>query len=73
MTVTNPKLRAKLDRMYRDPNSRWREYFLDAYENGIDHPRDMACIIAGNSKWLKLDDANRDQMSIRIKKRIKDR
>lgn len=68
LTVTNPKLRAKLDRMYRDVNSRWREDFLSTYESNIDKPRDTICLTAGSSGWLKLDPAARDLLSTRIKK-----
>jgi hypothetical protein len=78
LAVTNPKLRAKLDRTYRE-SPRWREYFLRGYEavagraeviasKGDHTTLRMTCTNAGRAKWLKLDPAARDLLEINMKK-----
>ena len=72
LTVTNPKLRAKLDQLYRNPKSRWRSDFLEGYEYVASKGYNplglwMTCTGAGNSKWLKLDPAARDILTINMK------
>ena len=74
MTVTNPKLRAKLDRMYRE-NPRWREFFLQGYETVAmrSSGQGMACLIASNAKWPKLDPGARDFLEIRMRRAQEER
>jgi hypothetical protein len=69
LIVTNTKLRAKLDKMYRD-DPKWKKAYLEGFESGSppDGPsktkatearnRVIVCTIAGNSEagWLKLDE-----------------
>jgi hypothetical protein len=79
LTVSNPKLRAQLDRKYRDPESRWRDSFMEGYENvagrtGGAIATGLPCVTVGSgSKWLKLTPAARDQLSIGIKKEVEER
>jgi hypothetical protein len=78
LTVTNPRLRAQLDRKYREPDSRWRDQFLEAYENvasraGGAISTGVPCVIAGNSRWMKLTPAARDGLSINIRKSVEER
>lgn len=68
LIVTNAKLRAQLDKTYRD-NPKWKKAYLEGFESGSppDGPsktkkteadnRVVVCTIAGNSEagWLKLD------------------
>ena len=72
LTEINPKLRNKLDRLYRE-NSGLRQHFLKGYEavgRGSVNPTTLltVCLTASNSKWLKLDPAARDLMAINAKK-----
>jgi hypothetical protein len=73
LTEINPKLRAKLDRLYRE-NIGLRQYFLKGYEaaaaQGSVNPTTLltVCLTASNSKWLRLDPAARDLMANNSKK-----
>jgi hypothetical protein len=78
LTAANAKLRAKLDKMYRE-TPRWREHFLRGYEavagraeviatKGDHSLLWMTCTNAGRAKWLKLDPAARDLLEINMKK-----
>ena len=77
LTVTNPKLRAQLDKKYRE-SERYRDAFLQGYESVMDRAggitsRGMPCLIVSDSKWLKLNPAARDQLSIRMQQETRDR
>jgi hypothetical protein len=71
VSVTNPRLRAKLDKQYRE-NPRWRQAFLEGYRAAAERPTRrravtllVLCMTAENSGWLKLDPAARDQLTIK--------
>jgi hypothetical protein len=73
LIVTDAKLRAKLDKMYRE-NPRWRTVFLEGYAAaGRANRREnitslfITCTLAGKSKWLTLDPAARDVLTIRVR------
>jgi hypothetical protein len=73
LIVTNANLRARLDRMYRE-NPRWREHFLFGYAaaGGANRRENIVslyttCTLAGSAKWLTLDPAARDILTIRMR------
>ena len=81
--ICDDKLRAKLDRTYRE-NPRWREDFLRGYEavagrgeriatKGDHALLWMTCTNAGRAKWLKLDPAARDRLEINMRKAEEER
>jgi len=76
LVVSDPALRAKLDRKYRE-NEKYRKFFLDGYAavandaedilaKGNDQKRHTRCYLAGsNATWLKFNRAGMDQLELK--------
>ena len=73
MSVTDPRLRAKLDAKYRN-NPKMKKYFMEYYNlvaerNNSPTAMSMACGNATrNSKWMKQDTAGHDQQESETEK-----
>jgi len=73
LTVSNPRLRAKFDKLYRARNSKWRSSFMMTYEAVLSAPafkkgtlkastKLRTCDVAssGDDTWLRFNPAARD-------------
>lgn len=81
MTVTDPKIRAKIDSLYWD-SKRWKKYFLESYEFVVGKnvspwgqlsvcTRAADALIGGKegnaSEWMQLDPKARETLRTNLK------